>query len=69
MAKKKRANKTSRSRKRKGVKRKGSRQRNPVSKAQLRWAFATHKPFARKWARRAKGKRLPERKHPRGTSR
>jgi hypothetical protein len=37
-----------------------AKRKGPVSQAQLRWAFATHKTFAKKWARRAKGRHLPE---------
>lgn len=31
------------------------------SKAQMRWAFATHQPFAKDWAQKTKSiKRLPQ---------
>lgn len=32
-----------------------------VSKAQERWAFATHQPFAKNWAAMTEGSNIPER--------
>jgi len=46
-----------------------------ASKAQWRWAFATHQPFARRWAEGNKASiargyhTLPRRKHPPGAGR
>jgi hypothetical protein len=55
------------------AKRKGHRGGKPPirSKAQWRYLFASHKPFARRWAHMTPGgpkvryRRLPARKHPR----
>ena len=40
-----------------------------VSKAQERWAFSTHQPWAKKWASITDQKRLPKRKKKRKAKR
>lgn len=35
-----------------------------VSQKQRAFAFGTHQPWAEKWAKESKGKKLPKRKNP-----